>query len=55
VITGSPGSATSPRGVPVIVENKLGTGKYLWTLYHNQDILRDPRLVRIVRYFLYTM
>lgn len=55
VITGTPGSPSSPQGVPVIVENRLGTGKYLWTVYHNQDILGDPRLVRIVRYFLYTM
>jgi hypothetical protein len=55
VFFGTPGSASSPQGVPVIVENRLGTGKYLWTLYHNQDILSDPRLVRIVRYFLYTL
>lgn len=55
VIEGSVGSATSPQGVPIIVENRLGSGKYVWTTYHNQDILSDPRLVRIVRYFLYTM
>ena len=55
VFTGTPGSATSPQGVPVIVENRLGTGKYLWTIYHNQDILSDTRLVRIVRYFLYAL
>ncbi len=55
VMTSSPGSASSPQGIPIIVENRLGTGKYLWTAYHNQDILADPRLVRIVRYFLYAM
>jgi hypothetical protein len=55
VFTGTPGSTTSPQGVPVIVENRLGTGKYLWTIYHNQDILADTRLVRIVRYFLYSL
>lgn len=55
VFTGTPGSPSSPQGVPVIVENRLGTGKYLWTIYHNQDILSDTRLVRIVRYFLYAL
>jgi hypothetical protein len=42
---------TSPS-VGVIVENYLGTGKYLWTDYHNQDIKDDPKLVKIVQYFL---
>ncbi|MDD8018111.1 MAG: carboxypeptidase-like regulatory domain-containing protein [Bacteroidota bacterium] len=42
---------TSPA-VGVIVENYLGTGKYLWTDYHNQDIKTDPKLVKIVQYFL---
>lgn len=55
VFTGTPGTASSPQGTPVIVENRLGTGKYLWTIYHNQDILSDTRLVRIVRYFLYAL
>jgi hypothetical protein len=55
VMAGSAGSASSPQGIPIIVENRLGTGKYVWTKYHNQNILSDPRLVRIVRYFLYTM
>lgn len=55
VISGSTGSASSPQGIPIIVENRLGTGKYLWTTYHNQDILSDPRLVKIVRFFLYNM
>lgn len=55
VIVGTTGSTTSPQGVPVIVENRLGTGKYLWTIYHNQDVLADARLVRIVRYFLYSL
>ena len=55
VFTRTPGSPSSPQGVPVIVENRIGTGKYLWTIYHNQDILSDTRLVRIVRYFLYAL
>jgi hypothetical protein len=55
VIKGTTGSASSPQGVPVIVENRLGLGKYVWTDYHNQDILADPQLIRIVRYFLYAM
>ena len=38
--------------VGVIVENYVGTGKYLWTDYHNQDIKNDPKLVKIVQYFL---
>jgi hypothetical protein len=49
---------TSPA-VAVIVENDLGSGKYLWTDYHNQDVIdaspRDPRLVKIVQYFLYSL
>jgi hypothetical protein len=45
---------TSPA-VGVIVENYVGTGKYLWTDYHNQDIKNDPQLVRIVQYFLLSM
>lgn len=44
-------TGTSP-GVPVVVENRLGSGKYLWTIYHNQDIIDDPKLVEIVQYFL---
>jgi hypothetical protein len=46
---------------PVIIENILGTGKYVWTTYHNQDVLSetgftgDPRLLGIVRYFLYSL
>ncbi|MGD1046469.1 MAG: hypothetical protein ABR936_14260 [Bacteroidota bacterium] len=55
VIDGSTGSPSSPLGIPIIVENRLGAGKYVWTTYHNQDILGDPRLIRIVRYFLYNM
>ncbi len=49
---------TSPA-IGVIVENYLGSGKYLWTDYHNQDVIsatnRDPRLVKIVQYFLYSL
>jgi hypothetical protein len=49
------GSASSPQGIPIIVENHVGTGKYVYTTYHNQDILSNPRLIGIVRYFLYNM
>jgi hypothetical protein len=55
VMTGSTGSSSSPQGIPIIVENRLGSGKYVWTAYHNQDILSDTRLIKIVRYFLYNM
>ena len=55
VISGSAATASSPQGIPIIVENRLGTGKYVWTAYHNQDILSDTNLVKIVRYFLYNM
>jgi hypothetical protein len=44
-------SGTNPE-VFVIVENHLGTGKYLWTNYHNQDIKDDPQLIKLVQYFL---
>jgi len=58
VILNSTPTTGSPEGIPVIIENRIGSGKYLWTDYHNQDLLNiytDPshRLVRIVRYFLY--
>lgn len=55
VIDGSTGSTSSPQGIPIIVENRVGTGKYVWTTYHNQDIIGHPELIRIVRYFLYYM
>ena len=55
VISGSAATASSSQGIPIIVENRLGTGKYVWTTYHNQDILSDTNLVKIVRYFLYNM
>lgn len=45
---------TSPE-VGVIVENYVGTGKYLWTDYHNQDIRHVTRLVKLVQYFLLTL
>ncbi|MBX2992419.1 MAG: hypothetical protein KF749_14805 [Bacteroidetes bacterium] len=45
---------TSPE-VGVIVENYVGTGKYLWTDYHNQDIRNSATLVKLVQYFLLTM
>jgi hypothetical protein len=45
---------TSPL-VGVIVENYNGTGKYLWTDYHNQDIKNVAKLVKLVQYFLLTL
>jgi len=45
---------TSPN-VGVIVENYIGSGKYLWTDYHNQDIIDDPKLLKIVQYFLLSL
>jgi len=44
-------SWTNPR-IAVIVENHLGSGKFLWTDYHNQDIKDVAHLVKIVQYFL---
>lgn len=41
--------------VPVIELNYVGEGKYLHTLYHNQDIIDDPNLIKIVKYFLYSL
>jgi hypothetical protein len=41
--------------VYVIVENHIGTGKYLWTNYHNQDIKDDPKLIKLVQYFLLSL
>ncbi|HUI30933.1 MAG TPA: hypothetical protein VLX91_12020 [Candidatus Acidoferrales bacterium] len=48
---------TSPI-IYCIVENSLGAGTYVWTDYHNQDVINaypaaDPRLAKIVQYFLY--
>ncbi len=45
---------TNPQ-IAVIVENYSGTGKYLWTDYHNQDIKDVVHLRKIVQYFLYSM
>jgi hypothetical protein len=45
---------TSPA-VAVIAENYVGTGKYLWTDYHNQDIKDDAQLIKLVQYFLYSL
>lgn len=57
VIMNNPATSGSSQGIPIIVENRVGSGKYVWTSYHNQNILSDPthRLVRIDRYFLYCM
>ena len=47
---------TSPI-IYVIVENTYGSGTYVWTDYHNQDVIdanpADARLAKIVEYFLY--
>lgn len=45
----------SSPAVGVIVENYIGTGKYLWTDYHNQDIKNDALLIKLVQYFLYSL
>ena len=37
------------------MENHIGSGKYLWTDYHNQDIKDDVKLVKLVKYFLYSL
>lgn len=47
-------SGSSPQ-IAVIAENYTGSGKYLWTNYHNQDIINYPELVKIVNYFLYSL
>jgi hypothetical protein len=47
-------SWTNPK-IAVIVENHLGSGKFLWTDYHNQDIKDVAHLVKIVQYFLLNM
>ncbi len=41
--------------VPVLMENYLGTGKFAYTVYHNQDVINDAVLIKIVQYFLYTL
>lgn len=41
--------------IPLIVENYLQNGKYLYTIYHNQNIKNDPQLIKIVKYFLYSL
>jgi hypothetical protein len=43
------------NGAGVIIENYLGTGEYLWTAYHNQDVINDPKLIKTVKYFLYSL
>ena len=45
---------TNPQ-IAIIVENYSGGGKYLWTDYHNQDIKDYPQLVKLVKYFLYSL
>ncbi|MBC8044047.1 MAG: hypothetical protein IAF08_11460, partial [Rhizobacter sp.] len=43
------------KTVPVVMENFTGGGKYLYTIYHNQDIINDSNLIKIVNYFLYSL
>jgi hypothetical protein len=45
---------SSPQGA-VIVVNYIGSGKYVWTNYHNQDINNDPKLLKLIQYFLWSM
>ncbi len=45
---------TNPQ-IGVIVENYVGSGKYLWTDYHNQDIKNVAHLTKIVQYFLWNL
>ena len=46
-------SWTSPQ-VAVIVANYRGSGKFIWTNFHGQDIASDANLARIFQYFLLT-
>ncbi|HTY59574.1 MAG TPA: hypothetical protein VMF59_12195 [Bacteroidota bacterium] len=45
---------SSPQGA-VIVVNVVGSGKYVWTNYHNQDVGTDPRLLKLIQFFLWSM
>ncbi len=44
--------------IPAVVENRpngaLG-GKYVYTIYHNQDIIEDQKLLLIVKFILYAI
>jgi hypothetical protein len=45
---------SSPQGA-VIVVNVIGSGKYVWTNYHNQDVGTDPKLLKLITFFLWSM
>ncbi len=45
---------SSPQAA-VIVVNYVGTGKYVWTDYHNQDVGTDPKLLKLIQFFLWSM
>ena len=57
-----PGSSTvyavlknsTPQGA-VIVVNYTGSGKYVWTNYHNQDVEGNPKLLKLIQFFLWSM
>ena len=45
---------SSPKAA-VIVLNVVGSGKYVWTNYHNQDVMGDQKLLKLIQYFLWSM
>jgi hypothetical protein len=50
------GLAVIKNGAPqvgVIVENRLGLGRFLWTDFHFQDIVTFPEEVKLMKYVLY--
>jgi len=45
---------SSPQSA-VIVVNYTGSGKYVWTNYHNQDVNGNQQLLKLIQYFLWSM
>jgi len=45
---------STPQGA-VIVVNYTGSGKYVWTNYHNQDVEGNTQLLKLIQYFLWSM
>jgi len=45
---------SSPQAA-VIVVNVTGSGKYVWTNYHNQDVEGNRQLLKLIQYFLWSM
>lgn len=41
--------------LPAVVENHYGAGKYVYTIYHNQDIIKDQKLLVLIKFFLFSM